>query len=177
MRNSVDAERATKPLVVIAGVSGSGKSTLGPLVARELGVPFIEGDALHSPENTAAMASGIPLDDRDREPWLRRIGQALADAEPTGAVVACSALRRRYRDAIRRIAPTTRFVMLTASADTIAERLRRRAGHFMPASLLASQLATLEPLGLDEPGTTVVADGAEVATARAIATSVRQGLP
>jgi len=101
------------------------------------------------------MSAGIPLTDDDRWPWLRSVGLTLAAAATTGLVVACSALRRAYREAILAEAPTTRFVMLDVPVAVLEERMLRRAGHFMPASLLASQLATLEPLAADEPGITV----------------------
>lgn len=98
----------TGPLVVVMGVSGSGKSTVGALVAAELGVVFVDGDALHPAANVAKMASGIPLTDADREPWLDAVGRTLADARAEGLVVACSALKRAYRDRIRSHVPTDR---------------------------------------------------------------------
>ena len=142
-------------LVVVMGVSGSGKSTLGADLALVLGVPFVDADDLHPVENITTMSAGNPLTDDDRWPWIRTVGLTLAAAEPAGLVVACSALRRAYREAILAEAPTTRFVMLDVPEEQIAERMRARDGHFMPATLLASQLATLEPLEADEPGITV----------------------
>lgn len=142
-------------LVVVMGVSGSGKSTLGADLALVLGVPFVDADDLHPVENITTMSAGNPLTDDDRWPWLRTVGLTLAAAEPAGLVVACSALRRAYREAILAEAPTTRFVMLDVPEEQLAERMRARDGHFMPATLLASQLATLEPLEADEPGITV----------------------
>lgn len=143
------------PLIVVMGVSGSGKSTVGALLAQRLGVPFEDADALHPAANVAKMAAGIPLTDDDRWPWLALVGQALHAASSTGLVVACSALKRAYREAILAEAPAVRFVYLHGSRELLAERLGQRKGHFMPLSLLDSQLATLEPLAADEPGVTV----------------------
>ena len=135
--------------VVVMGVSGCGKSTVGRLLAARLGLPYIEGDVLHPPENVARMAAGTPLTDADRAPWLQRVGERLA-ASPPGAVVACSALRRRYRDQLRAHAPDLRLVHLHGSPRLLAERLATRQGHYMPASLLPSQLQALEPPQRDE---------------------------
>lgn len=137
--------------VVVMGVSGCGKSTVGALLADRLGVPFLDADSLHPPENLAKMARGTPLDDADRWPWLRVVGSALA-GYPDGAVVACSALRRAYRDLLGEAVPGLRFVHLVGTREQLAARMRDRDGHFMPVSLLDTQLATLEPLGVDEPG-------------------------
>jgi carbohydrate kinase (thermoresistant glucokinase family) len=133
------------------GVSGCGKSTVGALLAGRLGVPFIDADALHPPANVARMAAGIALTDEDRWPWLRAVGEALA-AAPDGAVVACSALRRAYRDGLRQAAPDASFAHLHGPRQVLAQRLAARLDHFMPAALLDSQLATLEPLEGDERG-------------------------
>ncbi|WP_431245234.1 gluconokinase [Leifsonia xyli] len=141
-----------RPQVVVMGVSGSGKSTVGQLLARRLGVPFVDGDALHPPANVAKMASGHPLTDEDRIPWLHAVGRALADTAPEGTVVACSALKRAYRDLIRAEAPDAVFAELDGSRELLAGRMAARPGHFMPVSLLDSQLATLEPLQQDEVG-------------------------
>jgi beta-N-acetylhexosaminidase len=141
--------------IIVMGVSGCGKTTIGALVARELGVPFVDGDALHPVANVAKMAAGTPLNDGDRWPWLAQVGKELAGAGGTGLVVACSSLKRSYRDAIRAQAPDTLFLHLSGSREVLASRLKGRSGHFMPAALLASQLATLEPLDGDEPGTAV----------------------
>ncbi|MEZ0448004.1 gluconokinase [Cellulomonas sp. ICMP 17802] len=137
--------------LVVMGVSGCGKSTVGALLAQRLGVAFLDADSLHPPANLAKMAGGVPLTDADRWPWLRLVGAALA-AEPHGAVVACSALRRPYRDLLREAAPDLRFVHLVGTRAQLAARMSSRDGHFMPVSLLDTQLATLEPLAPDEPG-------------------------
>jgi len=151
------------PLVVVMGVSGSGKSTIGLLVADALGVPFIDGDSLHPIGNVTKMAAGTPLTDEDRWPWLALVGEALADAAETGLVVACSALKRAYRDAILAEAPGAVFLHLSGSREVLSARLEGRSGHFMPISLLDSQLATLEELTDDEPRV-VVDVGAAVPT-------------
>jgi gluconokinase len=145
----------TAPLIVVMGVSGSGKSTVGAALATTLGVSFIDGDDLHPAANVSTMAAGQPLTDGDRWPWLESVGRALAAASTTGLVVACSALRRVYRDAIAREAPDVRFVLLDGSREVLAARLGARTEHFMPASLLDSQLATLETLESDERGVTL----------------------
>ncbi|TQJ39680.1 gluconate kinase (SKI family) [Arthrobacter sp. SLBN-112] len=144
-----------KPRVVVMGVSGCGKTTIGDLVARELGVPFLDGDSLHPVENVAKMAAGTPLTDEDRWPWLATVGRELAAAGDGGMVLACSALRRSYRDAIRQQAPDTIFLHLNGSKEVLKARTEGRTGHFMPPALLESQLATLEPLQEDERGVVV----------------------
>ena len=143
---------APVPPIVVMGVSGCGKSRVGRDLAARLGVVFLEGDALHPPENVARMAEGVPLTDADRQGWLEAIARALAEASGRGAgiVVSCSALRRPYRDLLRTAAPATRFVHLTGPRGLLIDRMAAREGHFMPVSLLDSQLATLEPPGADE---------------------------
>lgn len=133
--------------VVVMGVSGTGKSTIGVAVAAALGLPFVEGDDLHPPANVAKMAAGIPLDDADRAPWLDLVAAELA-ARPS--VVACSALKRAYRDRLRAAAPDLALVFLHGAPELLAERVGARTAHFMPGSLLDSQLATLEPPTPDE---------------------------
>jgi carbohydrate kinase (thermoresistant glucokinase family) len=146
--------------VVVIGVSGSGKSTVGAALARRLAVPFEDADHLHPPANIAKMAAGEPLTDDDRYPWLDKVGEWLA-RHPEG-VMSCSALKRAYRDRLRRYCPVARFLHLDGRPELIAARLAARPGHFMPASLLRSQLDTLEPLGADEPGVVIDIDDHDV---------------
>ena len=131
---------------VVMGVSGCGKSSIGAGVAAALGARFIDGDDLHPPANIAKMSRGQPLNDDDRAPWLALVGQALAQGN---TVVACSALKRAYRDQIRAQADTV-FLYLRGQRETLLARMAARPGHFMPTSLLDSQLATLEPPAADE---------------------------
>ncbi|HEU0207106.1 MAG TPA: gluconokinase [Pseudolysinimonas sp.] len=133
--------------VVVMGVSGSGKTTVGAALADALGLPFVDGDALHPEANVAKMAAGIPLDDADRAPWLDAVGRVLAAAP---VVVACSALKRVYRDRLRAAAPALQLVFLDGSRELLASRMAARPAHFMPTALLDSQLATLERPGPDE---------------------------
>lgn len=134
------------------GVSGCGKSTLGRLLADRLGVNFVEGDSLHSDRNVAKMAAGTPLTDADRHGWLQAVAEQLNNptAQASGVVASCSALKRIYRDLLRAGAPDLRFVFLHGDPALLARRLGGRSGHYMPASLLQSQLDTLEPPGDDE---------------------------
>ena len=139
------------------GVSGSGKSTVGAALAARLDVPFEDGDDLHPPENVAKMARGEPLDDADRRPWLDRVGRWLVEHRG-GGVIACSALRRSYRDQLRAHCPDVDFLHLDGDPELLARRQAGRAGHFMPPSLLSTQLLTLQPLDADEPGVVVDID-------------------
>ena len=145
--------------IVVMGVSAAGKSTVGRLLAERLGVPFRDADDLHPAANVEKMASGTALDDTDRAPWLDAVGAEL-EAASAGIVMACSALKRSYRDRLRAAAPSTVFVHVHGSDELLAARAAARTQHFMPPSLLASQLAVLEPLAADEPGITVDIDGA-----------------
>ena len=149
------------------GVSGSGKSHVGAALARACGVGFVEGDALHPAANIARMRAGMPLDDADRRPWLAAIAAAIATHRGEGVVVACSALRRAYRDVLRQADPALRLLYLRVPCDELARRLRERT-HFMPARLLDSQLATLEEPGADERAIVLDAD-ADLATTVAVA--------
>lgn len=146
------------PLLVVMGVSGSGKTTVGEALAARLGIEFQDADDLHPAANVAKMASGHALTDDDRLPWLAAVGAAMATAQTDGLVMACSALKRSYRDALLAAEPRIRFVYLEGSHALLERRVANREGHFMPASLLDSQLATLEPLAADEPGFTVSLD-------------------
>ncbi len=157
-----DEERsraANVPVVLVMGVAGSGKTSVGEGLARRLGVPFLEGDRFHPPASVEKMRSGNPLDDADRQPWLESMAAALAEARRMhGAVLACSALRRRYRDLLRGACPELRIVFLSGTPAEIAPRLAARKGHYMPASLLDSQFETLEPPAADEPHARVGVD-------------------
>ncbi|OUC98245.1 gluconate kinase [Streptosporangium minutum] len=134
------------------GVTGSGKTTVGVALGRRLRVPFADADDFHSETSIAKMSAGIPLDDDDRLPWLRAIGAWLAEHAATGGVVSCSALKRGYRDVLRHAAPSASFVHLDGDIEVVRRRVAGRPGHFMPASLVASQFETLEPLQPDEHG-------------------------
>lgn len=153
--------------LVVMGVSGVGKSSVAAELVTRTGWEFAEGDDLHPEGNRRTMASGHPLDDADRRPWLRRVAAWIGDQEAAGrnGVITCSALKRSYRDLLRTGHPSVRFVHLLAPPGLVAERVRSRRGHYMPPSLLDSQLATLEPLEPDEPGIAVdvVGDPATVA--------------
>ncbi|ACB96607.1 gluconokinase [Beijerinckia indica] len=154
--------------IIVMGVSGSGKSTLGTLLAQALHVPYLEGDDFHSAENKAKMASGHPLDDADRWPWLDHLGQTLGqEARAAGAAIAsCSALKHAYRQRLAQAAQLPlQIVFLDGDPAILSQRMQARH-HFMPASLLASQCATLEPpapgeqaltLSIEEPPEKLVA--------------------
>lgn len=145
--------------VVVMGVSGTGKTSVGELLAARLGADFVEGDQHHPAANIAKMSAGVPLTDEDRMPWLATLARLVArnHAQGTSTVLACSALRRRYRDVLRSAVPAGSlfFVHLHAPHETLRERMSLRTKHFMPPSLLQSQLDTLEPLEKDEPGVVV----------------------
>lgn len=156
--------------LVVMGVSGSGKSTVALMLASRLGRPMGEGDDFHPAANVAAMAAGRPLTDADRAPWLAAIRDWITARDEAGesTVVACSALRRAYRDALRAGPGTVRFVHLDVPEPVLERRVAGRRGHFMPASLLASQLETLEPLEPDEDGVVVRVAGSPDATLAAV---------
>ena len=170
----------TIPPIVVMGVQGSGKSTIGTLLAARLGVTFVDGDRLHSAENVATMAAGNALTDAERAPWLREVGRALAENTATGIVIACSALKRSYRDLLRASVPELFVVYPEGSMELVSARIGARIHEFMPAGLLKSQFDTLEPLEADERGITVdialsppqIID--EVAAAIGVAVEVRR---
>jgi len=145
-RLAMSTLRAEERPIVVMGVSGTGKSTVGSALAQALGLRFVEGDDLHPESNVDKMAHGIPLTDDDRAPWLDRIAEELHRP----VVVTCSALRRVYRDRLRRAAPDLALVYLHGPRELLAERMGARPGHFMPTTLLDSQLATLEAPTPDE---------------------------
>jgi gluconokinase len=145
-------------LVVVMGVTGSGKSTVGLALAERMGVPFADADDFHSPENVAKMRAGTPLDDADRQPWLRAIGKWLEAHRDEGGVVTCSALKRAYRDILREEAPDVTFLHLDGDMETVRRRVADRPGHFMPESLVQSQYDALQPLEADENGVVMPLD-------------------
>ncbi|RCW27349.1 gluconate kinase (SKI family) [Ciceribacter lividus] len=151
-------ETARPEAVIVMGVCGCGKSSVGAAIAERLGLPFVEGDVLHPQSNVEKMSRGEPLSDEDRWPWLEIIGRTMADAlgRGDGIVVSCSALKKAYRDRLRAaIGGRLSFVYLEGTRELLSERMGSRTGHFMPTSLLDSQLATLEvPTG--EPGVVTV---------------------
>ncbi|MEV4614688.1 gluconokinase [Kitasatospora sp. NPDC049258] len=142
------------PAIVVMGVSGVGKTTVARLLAQRLHLPYAEADDFHPAANIAKMSAGIPLDDQDREPWLHALGDWLGARRHagTGGVVTCSALKRGYRDILRAHCPDAFFLHLSGSHRLVGDRLAHRSGHFMPATLLDSQYAALEPLRPDEHG-------------------------
>ena len=171
--------------IVVMGVSGCGKTSVGMELARVFGARFIDGDDLHPAANKAKMSAGIPLNDDDRWPWLDTVGKVLSHdssvdaadaygASANGTIVACSALKKVYRERILAAAPGTVFIHLNGSREVLAGRLGNRKGHFMPASLLDSQLAILEPLGPLEPGFVVDIDQPVSAIVSAAAAALRE---
>jgi carbohydrate kinase (thermoresistant glucokinase family) len=166
-------------VVVVMGVSGSGKTTIAATLAERMGWRLLEGDAYHPPENVAKMRAGTPLTDADRWPWLRTIAAEI-DAARTSAqplVVACSALKRAYRDVIIGDRSDVVLVHLAGSVDTIGTRLRDRAGHFMPPGLLDSQFATLEAPAADESPIVVAVTAPPDAIADRIIVELRKRMP
>jgi gluconokinase len=145
-----------QPVLVVTGVTGAGKSTIAGILAGQLGWDFAEGDDLHPAANVAKMSAGTPLTDEDRWPWLDRVAAWIQDHTATGmpGIITCSALKRIYRD--RLAGNNVVFAHLTASKDLIGQRLTARMDHFMPATLLDSQIATLEPLEADESAVSVL---------------------
>jgi carbohydrate kinase (thermoresistant glucokinase family) len=143
--------------IVVMGVSGCGKSTVGGEMAARLGWPFEEGDRYHLPASVAKMSAGIPLEDSDRWPWLEKLAALIGEHQAAGrsSILACSSLKRAYRDLLRTGAPRVRFLHLHGAREVLQARLDARKGHFFPPELLASQYATLEPLAPDEDGLVV----------------------
>lgn len=139
---------------VFMGVSGSGKTTVAELIAKQLELPLAEADLFHLPANIRKMEAGTPLTDEDRWPWLRELAAWLATHEALGesTAMACSSLKRSYRDVLREGAPGVRFLHMHGPPEVIWKRIDAREDHFMPPMLLKSQMATLEPLGVDEEG-------------------------
>jgi gluconokinase len=158
-----------RSILVVMGVSGSGKTTIGSLLAGQLGWQYAEADDFHSTSNVAKMAAGHPLTDEDRWPWLRAIGAWIDDRIAKGqpAVVTCSALRRKYRDLLRR--PQVQFVYLRGDRELIARRMTARQGHFFKPAMLDSQFETLEEPAADEGVITVPIDGSPPEVVQAIA--------
>ena len=144
--------------IAVMGVTGAGKTTVAQALAAELHAEYIDADDLHPASNVSKMSAGVPLDDEDRRPWLELVGYTVA-SRTGGVVVACSALKRRYRDALREHAPALFFVHLAPSPTVLEARLAARPDHFMPPGLLGSQLDTLETLEADEAGATIKATG------------------
>jgi gluconokinase len=158
----MEASATPTTSIVVMGVSGSGKSTVAAGLADRLGWEFAEGDDFHPAENVAKMRAGTPLDDDDRWPWLRRLAAWIGEQEQAGrsVVVTCSALKRTYRDLLREGHPSVWFAHVTVDAELLRDRVAHRTGHYMPPALLDSQLATLQPLGDDEPGADISGAGA-----------------
>jgi gluconokinase len=162
--------------IVVMGVSGSGKTSVAQELTRQLGWDYVEGDDLHPEANIAKMAGGNPLDDEDRWPWLQRIAEVIGahEAAGKGLIVTCSALKRSYRDLLREGHPSVWFAHVDVSRDVLAERLQHRTGHYMPPSLLDSQLTTLEPLGDGEPGDVIAGSGPLEQTVTELLTDLRR---
>ena len=164
--------------IIVMGVAGSGKTTLAPLLAEKTDCPFLEGDDYHSDANVAKMRGGHALTDEDRWPWLDALGAAIARTVTSAgfAVASCSALRRSYRDRLRAaIGPGVLFVLLEADAAELARRLNQRSGHYMPASLLGNQLATLERPGADEEALDLRTDRAPALLAEQVLSRLAAG--
>lgn len=141
-------------VIIIMGVTGCGKSTIGNLLSKRLGLPFIDGDRYHPQSNIDKMSRGIPLDDKDRLPWLIKIATLINENISNGAVIACSALKQKYREILTSDhKKEVQFVYLKASKGLLAERMKKRTGHFMPVELLDSQIQTLE-----EPHDAIIVD-------------------
>jgi gluconokinase len=160
-------------VIVVMGVSGSGKTTIGTALASALEVEYAEADTFHPKANIAKMTAGTPLTDADRAPWLEAIAGWIRDHRAAGGVVTSSALKRRYRDVLRSGGDVW-FAHLHGDREILAERMQTRSGHFMPVSLLDSQLADLEPLEPDEPGTIFDIRETPAAITEAVLTAFRE---
>ncbi len=162
MNSSTTDKHGKRVRWVVMGVSGCGKSTIGQALANAMEVPFVEGDQYHPEANVTKMSLGIPLVDEDRIEWLRSLQSEIKGAQErdAGMVVSCSALKRRYRDVLRAADPELRFAHLAGPRELIATRMNAREGHYMPPSLLDSQLRDLEPLQPDEAGLCLNIDSA-----------------
>jgi gluconokinase len=160
---------------IIMGVSGCGKTTVGTALAQRLGIPFYDGDDFHPPANIAKMSVGIPLTDEDREPWLQRLHDLIAEyvARADGLVLACSALKRRYREVLQADNAGVRFVYLHSDFERLQQRMTAREGHYMKANMLHSQFATLEP---PMPAEALILD-AEQAVDRLVDAILGDGVP
>jgi gluconokinase len=177
---SADRRVSPQPVLVITGVSGAGKTTVAGLLAERLGWDFAEGDDLHPATNVAKMSAGIPLTDEDRWPWLDRVATWIRTRTAAGisGIITCSALKRIYRDKLS--GNNVVFIHLVGGRDIIAERLARRVDHFIPASLLDSQIAVLEPTQSDENaislvvGSDPVEDAAEITRRLGLTPSPRE---
>lgn len=161
--------------IVVMGVSGCGKSTVAAELVTRTGWPFAEGDSFHPAANVAKMHAGHPLTDEDRWPWLEALAAWIGEQEAAGlnAIVTCSALKRTYRDLLRKGHPSVWFAHISPPKAVLEDRVERRTGHYMPPSLLGSQLATLEPLQPDEPGAVIAA----LATPGDVAAQILADLP
>jgi carbohydrate kinase (thermoresistant glucokinase family) len=177
LERSLQQDRQPVRVAVIMGVSGSCKTTVGRALAKRLGWQFQEGDALHPPENVAKMKAGHPLDDEDRAPWLAAVAARIDEWRRNDqcGVITCSALKRRYRDIIIGNRRDVRLIYLEGSRELIGGRLENRRGHFMPASLLDSQFATLEPPGADEDAIIVSTDAPVAQIVAQIAGTLARG--
>jgi len=176
MDQALPQEKKTPVIAVVMGVSGSGKTVIGSRLADTLGVRFAEGDQFHPPENIARMSAGMPLRDEDRWGWLDAIAGEIAKADESGEglVIACSALKRIYRDRLRKASKRLRFVYLDIPRDAAARRVASRKHHFMPASLIDSQFAALEPPSADEDAVVLDTGGKPAAMVAKAASALRE---
>lgn len=176
MERRADAGAPAPRVVVVMGVAGSGKSTVAAGLHSLLGWPFMEGDSLHPDSNVSKMSAGDPLTDEDREPWLDqcRVWLDACAASGTGGILSCSALKRAYRDRLRSGGTRPVFIFLRVERDVLADRLKRRRGHFMPVSLLGSQMETLEPPDHDEDVIELDASGTPAEEIRRVILALRQ---